>query len=108
MRVRRAVRVRDRGARREDVRAVRRVQGAKTRGDGAARAMSVAIELRYGVERCGGTFPSDGDVGALVERARGAFEGLRGVAAGRLTLLASGGARTVSYTHLTLPTILLV
>lgn len=55
--------------------------------------MSVAIELRYGVERCGGTFPSDGDVGALVERARGAFEGLRGVAAGRLTLLASGGAR---------------
>jgi hypothetical protein len=27
--------------------------------------MSVAIELRYGVERCGGTFPSDGDVGAL-------------------------------------------
>jgi len=55
--------------------------------------MSVAIELRYGVERRAVTFPRDGDVGELVERARGAFEGLRGVAAGRLTLLASGGAR---------------
>ena len=58
--------------------------------------MSVAIELRYGVERCGGTFPSDGDVGALVERARGAFEGLRGVAAWRLAPTAAACSRAAA------------